>query len=78
MGEPSPLAIYLAIFAGALLLYAFIWYATRSLPRMAQILARLHRWPSLFRALLLYLSARSRACTPISSRQRRACPPARR
>jgi esterase/lipase superfamily enzyme len=41
MGEPSPLAIYLAIFAGALLLYAFIWYATRSLPRMAQILARL-------------------------------------
>jgi esterase/lipase superfamily enzyme len=56
MGELSPLAVYLAVFAGTLLLYAFIWYATRALPRMAQILARLAPLALIVPALI-YLSA---------------------
>jgi esterase/lipase superfamily enzyme len=56
MGELSPLGLYLAAFAGALLLYAFIWFATRSLPRMAQILARVAPL-ALIPPVLLYVSS---------------------
>ena len=58
MGELSPLGIYLAVFIGSLLLYAFIWYATRALPRMAQILARVAPLAVIIPALLYVSSAR--------------------
>ncbi len=58
MGELSPLGIYLAVFIGSLLLYAFIWYATRALPRMAKILARVAPLALIIPALLYVSSAR--------------------
>jgi esterase/lipase superfamily enzyme len=56
MGELSPPTVYLAAFVGALLIYGFIWYATRALPRMAQILARVAPLALIIPALL-YLSS---------------------
>ena len=56
MGELSPLAIYLVVLVGALLIYAFIWYASGGLPRMAQILARVAPLALIIPALL-YVSS---------------------
>jgi esterase/lipase superfamily enzyme len=56
MGELSPLTIYLAVLAGVLLIYGFIWYVTRGLPRMAQILARVAPL-ALIIPTLLYVSS---------------------
>jgi esterase/lipase superfamily enzyme len=41
MGDLSPAAVNIGILAGALVLYALIWYLTRGLPRFAKVLARL-------------------------------------
>jgi esterase/lipase superfamily enzyme len=73
MGELSPLGLYLAAFAGALLLYAFIWFATRSLPRMAQILARVAPLALILPALLYVSSLGTRE--ELESAARRATAP---
>ena len=41
MGQISPAAINIIVLAVALLLYGLVWYATRSMSRFAQVLARL-------------------------------------
>ena len=40
MAELSPASVEIAILLAGALIYAFIWFATRNLSRLAKILAR--------------------------------------
>ena len=67
MAELTPAGIEIAILVAGALLYAFIWFATRNLSRVAKILARLAPL-GLIVPVMIYLSALSGSRMDVTSK----------
>jgi esterase/lipase superfamily enzyme len=75
MAELSPATIDIAILVAAALLYAFIWFVSRNLSRLAKILARVAPL-GLVIPLMLYLSVVPAARQPNLATREASAPPA--